>query len=66
MRSDKGPWSKFEPVPPRWVKRRESLDTRSVQLLERSTRMIEINLKKPNKQPENKSDDIEFSGHLMM
>ena len=47
MRSDKGPWSNFERVPPRWVKRKEILDKESVQLLERSARMIEFNLQKP-------------------
>lgn len=30
MRSDKGPWRKYVRVPPRWVKRRESLDRTSI------------------------------------
>ena len=35
MTSDKGPWSNFEHVPPRWVKKREDLDNRTIEQLDR-------------------------------
>lgn len=35
MKSDKGPWSKFEYVPPRGVRRKQDLDKISIIQLER-------------------------------
>jgi hypothetical protein len=40
MASDKGPWSNFEHVPPRWVRRKEDLDPKSIVQLERQSMMI--------------------------